>query len=72
MSEEIKGFSGFTPLLDQIDVSQETAMINTNGDIVNAHIITLKSKDGSEYIFSIENKDLVRLFFLINKILIMF
>ena len=71
MSEEVNGFSGFAQLLHKIDISQETSMISNNGEIVKGHIISLETKDGSEYIFSIENNDLIRLMLLINKILIL-
>lgn len=71
MSEELNPFSGFTPLVHQVDISKETSMIATSGDIVKAHVITVQTKDGSEYVFSIENTDLIRLLLLINKVLIL-
>lgn len=68
MSEDL--FSGFMPMIDQIHVTKETSMINTDGDLVNAHTFKITTKDGSDHVFSISNHDLIRLYFLINKVTI--
>jgi len=66
MSEE--NFSGFMPMIHQVHLTQESTMINTEGDLVNAHTLTLTTKDGKEFVFSINNYDLMRFFFLISKV----
>lgn len=71
MSEDINNFSGFTPLIHQVDIGAETTMLDNNGNLVKAHIINIKTKDGLDFVFSIDSTDLVRLFLLINKILIL-
>lgn len=71
MSEDINNFSGFTPLIQQVDIGTETTMLDNNGNLVKAHIINIKTKDGLDFVFSIESTDLVRLFLLINKVLIL-
>lgn len=62
-------FSGFMPMINQMHISQETAMLNTDGDLVHAHTFTIKTRDGSDHVFSIANNDLMRLCFLIMKII---
>ena len=66
MSEDF--FSGFMPMIHQVHITQEAAMINTEGDLVSAHTIKIETKDGSEHVFSISNHDLMRLCFLITKV----
>jgi len=63
-------FSGFMPMIHQVHVTKESPMINTEGDLVTAHTIKIQTKDGSENVFSISNHDLMRLCFLIQKIII--
>jgi hypothetical protein len=65
MSED---FSGFMPMIHQINITKETPMINTEGELVTAHTFKIQTKDGSEHIFSISNQDLMRLYFLISKV----
>lgn len=67
MSEE-ESFSGFMQMINQVFVTQETTMLNTEGNLINAHSIKINTKDGSEYLFSITNHDLLRLAFLIFKV----
>jgi hypothetical protein len=67
MSEDM--FSGFMPMINQIHVTKETPMINTEGDLVTAHTIKIQTKDGSEHVFSISNHDLMRLCFLVTKVI---
>jgi len=66
MSEDL--FSGFMPMINQVHVTKETAMINTEGDLLSAHTIKIQTKDGSDHVFSISNHDLMRLCFLITKV----
>lgn len=69
MSDEIEfGFSGFMPMIHQIQITKESPMLNTEGEIVTAHTITIITADGSNHVFSISNSDLMRLFFLIQKV----
>lgn len=67
MSEE--AFSGFMPMISQINLTQEMTMIDTEGHLVNAHTVTITTKNGQEFVFSINSYDLMRLSFLINKII---
>lgn len=68
MSED-NSFSGFMPMIDQIQITKETTMLNTEGELVKAHTFQVKARDGSDYVFSIDNYDLMRLSFLIMKVL---
>lgn len=67
MSEE-NMFSGFMPMINQINISKQSQMITTNGDLVNAHTISVTTVSGDNYVFSIDNNDLMKLFFLIMKV----
>jgi hypothetical protein len=62
-------FSGFMPMIKQINITKEIAMINTDGDLISGHTITIKTGDGSDHVFSISNADLMRLCFLTMKII---
>jgi hypothetical protein len=66
MSED---FSGFMPMIHQINITKETPMINTEGEIVTAHTFKVQTKDGLDHVFSISNYDLMRLSFLIQKVI---
>ena len=66
MNQE-ESFSGFMPMINQISLTREAPMLNTDGELTNAHTFTINTRDGSQYVFSIMNHDLMRLFFLINK-----
>jgi len=61
-------FSGFMQMINQVFVTQESTMLDTEGGLINAHSIKINTKDGSEYVFSILNHDLMRLAFLIFKV----
>lgn len=67
MSEET--FSGFMPMIDNINITSEMAMINTEGELLKAHTFSIMSRDGKEYVFSINNYDLMKLCFLITKVI---
>lgn len=69
MSQENKEmFSGFMPMISQITLSSENSMLGTEGQIVKAHEFKITTRDNKDYVFSIENVDLMRLYFLIMKI----
>lgn len=62
-------FNGFMPVIHNIDISEKLAMMNDAGDLVDAHIFSIENSSGTENTFSISDYDLMRLFFLIGKIL---
>lgn len=64
-----ESFSGFMPMIEQINLTKETSMLSTEGDLTHAHTFTIKTRDGNLNVFSIMNTDLMRLFFLINKVI---
>lgn len=67
MSQE--PFSGFMPMINSVEITPEISMINNNGDLVSAHTFSIMVRDGSEFVFSIENENLMRLCFLIMKVI---
>ena len=69
MSEH-ESFSGFMPMINQINLTKEMTMLSTDGDLTHAHTLSVVTRDGHEQVFSILNTDLMRLFFLINKVLL--
>lgn len=69
MDQEEEVFSGFMPMVGQIKLSKETTMLGSQGELVKAHGMTVVTKDGSEYVFSIDSSDLMRLFFLTMRVL---
>lgn len=66
MSEDI--FSGFMPMINSVNVSELTVMINNDGDLIKAHTIVIETKNGDKHVFSIDNVDLMRLAFLLFKV----
>jgi hypothetical protein len=66
--DQEESFSGFMPMINQIALTREASMLNTEGELINAHTFTINTRDGSQHVFSIMNYDLMRLFFLINKV----
>ncbi len=68
-NEKEESFSGFMPMISQVHITKETAMINTEGDLIAAHTINIKTRDGSDHVFSIANSDLMRVYFLITKVI---
>jgi hypothetical protein len=67
MSEE-NSFDGFMPMIDGVNITPSISMINTDGDLIKAHSIKIATRDGVEYVFSIDPNDLMKLFFLIMKV----
>lgn len=61
-------FSGFMPMIDAINISPAHSMITTEGHLVRAHTFNLVTKDGSNYVFSMDPVDLMRLAFLVFKV----
>jgi hypothetical protein len=68
MSEE-KNYSGYMPMIKQINISPIMEMINTEGDLIHAHSIVVDTRENKEFVFSISQQDLVRLYFLLHKVL---
>ena len=64
-----ESFSGFMPMINQVNLTEEMTMLNTEGELVMAHTIKLTTREGSDYVFSVDNHDLMRLYFLIGKVL---
>lgn len=68
MSED-QSFSGFMPMINQITISQEMTMINTEGDLVSAHSMTVETRDGQKNVYSVSPIDLMKLYFLIGRVI---
>ena len=62
-------FSGFMPAMKNIEITNQTSMITTDGSIINGHIIKIILGDNQEIILSTTEDQLQKLFFLILKIL---
>lgn len=67
--EKDEVFSGFMPLIKSFKVYPLNAMINTDGNLMNAHTIAITTMDNKEFIFSMSTEDLMKLHFLIHKVL---
>ena len=65
--EEI--FSGFMPSIKNIEITNQTSMISTNGDLILGHIVKITLGDEQEIFFSTNEDQLQKLYFLILKIL---
>jgi len=65
--EEI--FSGFMPSIKNIEITNQTSMISSNGDLVLGHIVKITLGDEQEMFFSVTEDQLQKLYFLILKIL---
>lgn len=68
MSEN-DGYSGYMPMINQINISPIMEMINTEGELIHAHSIIVNTRENKDFVFSISQKDLVRLYFLLHKVL---
>jgi len=64
-----QGYSGYMPMVKQIDISPTMEMINTEGELIHAHSFTVTTRENKDFVFSISQKDLVRLYFLSHKVL---
>jgi hypothetical protein len=67
--DQEESFSGFMPMINQINLTKEMTMLSTDGDLTHAHTFSIGTRDGNQHVFSIMNTDLMKLFFLINKVL---
>lgn len=69
MSEEQdNGFSGFMPMINYVNVSEAAVMLDTEGNLTRAHTFNIVTKDGDNYVFSMDPVDLMRLAFLLFKV----
>lgn len=68
MSEE-ELFSGFMPMIGQVHLTEQIPMINTGGDLMSAHVFTIETTNNDKHVFSIGSFDLMRLYFLISKVI---
>lgn len=66
--EEDNQFTGFMPMISNVNISPATTMLSTQGELVRANTINIVTKDGSNYVFSIDPHDLMRLVFLLFKV----
>lgn len=64
-----QGYSGYMPMIGQINISSIVEMINNDGQLVHAHSIIINTRENKEFVFSIEQQNLIRLYFTIHKIL---
>lgn len=64
-----QGFSGFMPIIEDINITGETSLMTTDGSLIAAHIITLKMTNKEEVVCSMSKDKLQSLFFLLGKIL---
>jgi hypothetical protein len=62
-------FSGFMPAMKNIEITNQTSMITTDGSLIKGHIINIILGDNQEIILSTTEDQLQKLFFLILKIL---
>jgi hypothetical protein len=62
-------FSGFMPAIKNIEITNQTSMITTDGSLINGHIVKILLGDNQEIILSLMEDQLQKLFFLILKIL---
>lgn len=68
MSEN-QNYSGYMPMVKQINVSQVMEMINTEGELIHAHSFAVNTREDKDFVFSISQQDLVKLYFLLHKVL---
>jgi hypothetical protein len=67
--DQEESFSGFMPMISQINLTKEMSMLSVEGELMQAHTFTVNTREGNQHVFSIMNHDLMRLFFLINKVI---
>jgi len=66
MSDDL---TGFLPSMQSIQISESNQMITTDGDLISAHSVRLRLRDGSDIVFSVTEEELQKLFFVILKAL---
>jgi hypothetical protein len=62
-------FDGFMPSLHDVELTEKTSMITTEGDLIDGHIIKLSLGDDTQVICSATVDQLQKLFFLLLKTL---
>jgi hypothetical protein len=68
MSEN-QNYSGYMPMVNQVNISPSIEMINTDGKLIHAHSFVIQTRENKDFVFSIAERDLVRLYFLLHKVL---
>lgn len=58
------------PMVKQVTVSNISNMLNTDGFLINAHSFIVTTRENSDFVFSITQEDLMKLYFLIGKVLL--
>ena len=66
---EDNSYSGFMPMIRQITVSNSTTMLNTEGELIHAHSFVVNTRENKDFVFSVTQEDLTKLYFLIGKVL---
>ena len=66
---EDNSYSGFMPMIRLITVSNSTAMLNTEGELIHAHSFVVNTREDKDFVFSVTQEDLTKLYFLIGKVL---
>jgi hypothetical protein len=66
MSDDL---TGFLPSMQSIQISESNQMITTDGDLISAHSVRLRLRDGSDIVFSVTEEELQKLFFVLLKAL---
>jgi len=64
-----ESFSGFLPIVKDINITDATSFLTTNGDLMDGHIVKIISGDGNESYYSVTHDQLRSMFFLLIKIL---
>lgn len=64
-----RGYSGYMPMVNQINISPSIEMLNTEGQLIHAHSFVVNTREDKDFVFSITERDLVRLYFLLHKVL---
>ena len=62
-------YSGFMPMIRQITVSYSTAMLITEGELIHAHSFVVNTRENKDFVFSVTQEDLTKLYFIIGKVL---
>jgi acyl carrier protein len=63
-----ESFSGFLPILQDINITEETSLMLTDGELASGHLVRLIMTNEEEVMFSISKDKLQSLFFLLGKI----
>lgn len=63
-------FAGFTPSLTSIEISESQTMITLEGGLKQSHVVKLQLGTGEEVIFSVSERDLQQMYFVILRVLL--